>query len=113
MARYAACDKKLFPGGEVLDTLRRRAGIGPGPAGELVYEVVAREEELVGGELAGGAEGRGGGGGGVFAQFVEGRVKEVARHAGLCVRVCVGRGRGEMFAVGVWLREIRSTMLVW
>lgn len=53
-------------------------GIGPGPGGEFVDEVVASVEEFFGGDLAGGAEGGGiSDGGPAVAEGVEGGVDEV------------------------------------
>ena len=57
MTGYAAGDEELFLGGEVGDAFLGRGGIGPGPGGEFVDEVVAGEDEFFRGDLAGGAEG--------------------------------------------------------
>lgn len=57
MAGYPAGDQELFPGREIGDSFGRGGGVGPGPGGELVDEVVACEDEFFGGDLAGSAEG--------------------------------------------------------
>lgn len=78
MTGYPAGDEVLFSGGEVGNTFSRRRGIGPGPGGEFVDEVVAGEEELFGGDLAGGTEGGVVGyGGEAVTEGVEGGVEEV------------------------------------
>lgn len=78
MTRHAAGDEVLFPHGEVADALGCGGGVGPGPGGEFVDKVVAREDEFFGGDLAGGAEGGGvGDGGPAVAEGVEGGVDYV------------------------------------
>ena len=59
MAGDTTGDEKLFVGGEVGNGAGGGAGTGPGPGGEFVDEVVSREEEFFGGDLAGGAKGGG------------------------------------------------------
>lgn len=59
MAGHAAGDEVLFADWKVADAFVGRGGVGPGPSGEFVDEVVACEEEFFGGDLAGGAEGGG------------------------------------------------------
>ena len=58
--------------------LCRGRGVGPGPRGEFVDEVVACGEEFGGRDLPGGAEGRSVGDGGVgVAQLVQAGAKDV------------------------------------
>jgi len=81
MAWHAASDEKLFRGREVGDAFRGVRGIGPGPGGEFVDEVVACGNEFFGGDLAGGAEGGGVGDGcPAVAEGVEGGVDDVHGH---------------------------------
>jgi len=73
MARYAPRDEVLFLCWEMGDLFGCGGGGRPGPGGEFVDEVVAREDEFFGGNLAGGAEGGGMGDGGPFVtEDVEG-----------------------------------------
>ncbi len=78
MTGYAARDEILLAGRKVGDTFCRRGGVGPGPCGELVDEVVACEDELFGCHLTGVAEGGGvGNGRPAVAKGIEGGVDDV------------------------------------
>ncbi len=59
MTWHAARDEKLFGGRQVGDALGRGGGVGPGPGGEFVDEIVAGEDEFFGCHLARCAEGGG------------------------------------------------------
>lgn len=59
MTWHAARYEKLFCGRQVGDALGRSRGVGPGPGGEFVNEVVAGVDEFFGCHLARGAEGGG------------------------------------------------------
>lgn len=59
MAWDPARDQVLFVSREVGDGFRGRGGGSPGPGGKLVDEVVARQDELLWGDLTGCAEGGG------------------------------------------------------
>lgn len=85
MAGHAARYEVLLAGRQVGDSFRGGGGIGPGPGGEFVDEVVAREDELFGRDLACVAEGGGvGDGGPAVAEGVEGGVYDVHADAGEC-----------------------------
>lgn len=78
MTWYTPRDEILFSGGEIWDAFGGGGSIGPGPGREFVYEVVAGEEELLGGDLAGGAEGGGvGDRGPAVAEGIECGMEEV------------------------------------
>lgn len=59
MTRHTARYEKLLRGREVGNALGRGGGIGPGPGGEFVDEIVAGEDELFGRNLARCTEGGG------------------------------------------------------
>lgn len=78
MTWYTAGDEILFAGWEVGNAFVGRGSVGPGPGREFVDEVVACEEEFFGGDLAGGAEGRGmRDGSEAVTEGVEGGVDEI------------------------------------
>jgi len=58
MARHPTRHKELLPLRQIRDSFRRGRGIGPGPCWEFVHKIVACKDELLGGDLACGAEGR-------------------------------------------------------
>lgn len=78
MTGHAARYEELFGGRQVGDTLGRGGGVGPGPGGEFVNEIVAGEDEFFRCHLARCTEG---GGmrdrGPAVAKGVEGRVDYV------------------------------------
>lgn len=85
MAGHTAGYEELFASGEVGNAFGGSRGVGPGPGGEFVDDVVTCEDELFGSHLAGCAESGGmGDGGPAVAEGVEGRVDDVH----VCMVIC-------------------------